>query len=346
MDIIELLKLALEKQASDLHVTVGSAPMLRINGQLFPINNKKVLPEDSLAMAQKLATPEQFSGFMQVGELDTSYSLPGYARYRVNLFKQRGTIGFVCRIIKQDPPSLEELCLPDVLRTFIQKSKGLLLVTGPTGSGKSTTLAALINHINENFSKHIITLEDPIEYIHQHKNSLVNQREIGQDCLDFSTGLRAALRQDPDVILVGEMRDLETISTAITAAETGHLVLATLHTTNAPQTIHRIIDVFPAEQQQQIKTQLASVLIGVISQRLFKRADGHGRVCAMETLVNTTAVANLIRSDKVHQINNIMETSRQDGMETMSRAVLELVQKGLILKEDVHEHIQDWEYYI
>lgn len=342
MDIIQLLTYAFEQKASDLHLTVGTTPIIRVNGTLMPMAHDKLLPSDTLTMVKSLITTEQYQRFMEVGELDTSFALQGYCRFRVNLFKQRGSVGIVCRVIKQDPPGLEQLHVPEVIRTFAHKSQGLLLVTGPTGSGKSTTLAALINYINENMSKHIITLEDPIEFVHHHKMSLVNQREIGEDCRNFATGLRAALRQDPDVILVGEMRDLETISTAITAAETGHLVLATLHTVNAPQTIDRIIDVFPSEQQQQIRTQLAGVLVGIISQRLFPKADQKGRVSGMEVLVNTNAVANLIRLNKVHQIKSLMETGKGVGMQTLETAVHELVKTGLISRHVASEYVPEW----
>jgi twitching motility protein PilT len=346
VDIIQLLTYAFEQKASDLHLTVGSVPVIRVNGHLKKLGETKLRPPETLDMAKDVTTDKQYEKLMEVGELDTSFSLPGYCRFRINIYKQRGSVGIACRVIKEYAPSLLELNLPDVVRTFAHKPQGLVLVTGPTGSGKSTTLAAIINYINDNMSKHIITLEDPIEYVHSHKKSLLNQREIGNDCKNFSAGLRAALRQDPDVILVGEMRDLETIKIAITAAETGHLVLATLHTTNAPQTIDRIIDVFPGEQQQQIRTQLAAVLVGIVSQRLIPISGQAGRMAATEILVNSSGVANLIRSDKIHQIKSLMETGRNTGMHTLEQSIQDMVQKGMISKQDALEYIPDWEPYM
>ena len=294
-------------------------------------------------MAKEITTEEQFERFQKAGELDFSYSLPGVCRFRVNIFRQRGSVGIVCRVINSEIPTLESLQVPPIIKEFAKHTQGILLVTGPTGSGKSTTLAAIIDYINETSSKHILTLEDPIEYLHTHKNSIVNQREIGQDSQTFGIALRAALRQDPDVILVGEMRDLDTIQTAITAAETGHLVLATLHTSGAAQTVDRIIDVFPAENQDQIRTQLASTLVGVISQRLLPIADGSGRIAAHEILVSNHAIANLIRSNKIHQIQTVLETSKASGMQTMNRAVLQLVKKGMVTRSSADEFVPDWD---
>jgi twitching motility protein PilT len=269
--------------------------------------------------------------------LDMSYGIPNLSRYRVNIFKQKGNVSLTIRLIPTKIPAMEALGLPAMAEEFAKKPQGLLLVTGPTGSGKSTTLAAIIDYINRTRGDHIITLEDPIEFVHPHKASIVNQREIGVDTESFTSGLRAALRQDPDVILVGEMRDLETISIAITAAETGHLVFGTLHTADAPQTIDRIIDVFPPEAQQQIRVQLASVLLGVMAQRLLPTMDGNGRVAAIEVLVNTPAIANLIRSEKVHQIRSVLQTGKAQGMQTMDMALRDLLQKRLITVDAAKE---------
>lgn len=339
----KLLHFAFTNKASDLHISTGITPVLRINGQLKKAGTESLLPEDTLRLAKEITTEGQFERIQWEGELDFSYSLQGICRFRVNVFHQRGSIGIVCRVINSKIPTLENLNLPEITKRFAKQTQGILLVTGPTGSGKSTTLAAIIDYINETQSKHILTLEDPIEYLHKHKNSIINQREIGQDSQSFGVALRAALRQDPDVILVGEMRDLDTIQTAITAAETGHLVLATLHTTGAAQTIDRIIDVFPGEHQQQIRTQLASTLVGVMSQRLLPTAEGGGRVAALEILVANHAIANLIRSNKIHQIQTILETSRAYGMQTMNRAISELVHNGIITRDVADEHVPNWD---
>jgi twitching motility protein PilT len=343
LDIEKLLVFSFEQKCSDLHITVGSTPMVRLNGELKKVGTYLLTPSNTLEMAKAITTTEQLECFTEQGEIDFSYEMKELCRFRVNLFRQKGAVAIVCRVINAKPPSLLELNTPDVIRKFAHQHQGLLLVTGPTGSGKSTTLAALIDYINEQMNKHIITLEDPIEYIHQHKNSLVNQREIGQDSISFASGLRASLRQDPDVILVGEMRDLETIQIAVTAAETGHLVLATLHTTSAPQTIDRIIDVFPGDQQQQIRVQLASVLLGVVSQRLLPTADQSSRVAVQEILVNTSGVANLIRSDKNHQIKSMIETGRNVGMQTMEMDANKLVREGRISREIATENVPGWE---
>jgi twitching motility protein PilT len=343
LDIEKLLVFSYDQKCSDLHITVGSTPMVRLNGELKKVGTYLLTPSDTLEMAKAITTTEQLECFTEQGEIDFSYEMKELCRFRVNLFRQKGAVAIVCRVINAKPPSLLELNTPDVIRKFAHQHQGLLLVTGPTGSGKSTTLAALIDYINEQMNKHIITLEDPIEYIHQHKNSLVNQREIGQDSFSFAAGLRASLRQDPDVILVGEMRDLETIQIAVTAAETGHLVLTTLHTTSAPQTIDRIIDVFPGDQQQQIRVQLASVLLGVVSQRLLPTADQSSRVAVQEILVNTSGVANLIRSDKNHQIKSMIETGRSVGMQTMEMDANKLVREGRISREIATENVPGWE---
>ncbi|GLG02070.1 twitching motility protein PilT [Alicyclobacillus hesperidum subsp. aegles] len=329
MNIDTFLVQAKEKNASDVHLSVNAPVMYRINGELEPAG-EPLSPDDLDAMARSMMNAEQWGRFLERGEIDFSYSIRGVSRYRVNAYRQRGCISVAARLIPARIPTLDELGLPKVFRTFMEKPHGLVLVTGPTGSGKSTSLAALLDAINQTQRRHIITLEDPIEYLHTHKMSIVDQREIGLDTLGFAPALRAALRQDPDILLVGEMRDLETISTAITASETGHLVFATLHTSDAVQTVERIIDVFPAEQQGQIRLQIASVLQGVISQRLHRSADGTYRVASFEVLVNTPAVANLIRTGKTHQIPSLMQTGKQFGMQTMEMSMQELVQQGKI----------------
>lgn len=332
-DIIQLLHLAYLSKASDLHISVGSPPVIRVDGKLHRIDENKVIPEEAASMAEVLLGSERSSAFRTAGEVDFSYPLDNGVRFRVNVYRQRGEISIAARAIPVEVPSLEQLSLPSVLSSLALKPQGLILVTGPTGSGKSSTLAAMINYINRTESKHIVTLEDPIEFLHSHGTSLIDQREVGSDTGSFANGLRAALRQDPDVILVGEMRDLETISAAVTAAETGHLVMATLHTTDAPQTIDRIIDAFPGHQQGQIRSQLASVLLAVLSQRLFPRAGGKGRLGATELLINTPAVANLIRTDKTHQLKNVMQTGRALGMHTLEMNIREYLQQGLIQPE-------------
>lgn len=336
----ELLINAYENKASDLHITVRSSPIYRINGQLVSFDQHLLSSNDTKKMAKALIKGEDWDLFLEKGELDFSYSIKDVARFRVNVFKQRQEISFVARVIPSDIPTMEELAMPLVLKQLAEKPQGLVLVTGPTGSGKSTTLAAMIDYVNEHESKHIITLEDPIEYLHMHKKSIVHQREVGLDTNNFTNGLRAALRQDPDVILVGEMRDLETISTAITAAETGHLVLATLHTNSATQTINRIIDVFPPYQQSQVRIQLASVLEGIISQRLLRNVNGTGRVAATEIMMNLPSVANLIRNEKVDQIENILQTSRAQGMRTLEMSVKELLEKNVISYESARPFLQ------
>lgn len=334
MNADELLRKAYEMKASDIHITVNSPPMFRIHGEMRAAANEVLTPYQTMEFAKELMNSEQYEEFVERGDYDFSYGIPDVSRYRVNVYKQKGNVSLTIRLIPQRIPAMEELGLPAIAEEFAKKPQGLLLVTGPTGSGKSTTLAAIVDYINRTRNEHIITLEDPIEFVHEHKKCIVNQREIGIDTHSFGTGLRAALRQDPDVILVGEMRDLETISTAITAAETGHLVFGTLHTADAPQTIDRVIDVFPPEAQQQIRVQLAAVLLGVMAQRLLPTVDGNGRVAAIEVLVNTPAVANLIRSEKVHQIRSIMQTGKALGMQTMEMSLRELLQQGKISVEE------------
>jgi twitching motility protein PilT len=328
-----LLRAAFELRASDVHLTVGVPPIMRINGELKKYGQDMLRPEDTEAMAKAIIPKWLWDQFQENGELDFSYGIPGISRFRINTYKQRSCISLAIRVVPTKIPTIDELRLPEVLKRIAEKPQGLVLVTGPTGSGKSTTLAAMIDYMNKTMRKHIITLEDPIEYLHKHGSCIIDQREVGFDTSNFANGLRAALRQDPDVILVGEMRDLETIHTAITAAETGHLVLGTLHTASAPATIDRIIDVFPPAQQSQIRIQLASVLVAIISQRLFPNVQKTGRVAATEVLINNAAVANLIRNEKVHQIVNVMQTSRAAGMHTLTTSIKELVQSGLVSRE-------------
>ncbi|CAM3478612.1 type IV pilus twitching motility protein PilT [Paenibacillus lupini] len=328
--IFSWLQEAYERRASDLHLSVGNVPAFRINGELRKIGDTPIAAQAAESMAISLMTSEQAEKLRLAGEVDFSIALPGCCRFRINVYKQRGFISLAARIVPSQIPTFEQLQLPASLVSLADKHQGLILVTGPTGSGKTSTLAALIDHINRTQAKHIVTLEDPIEFLHTSQNSIIDQREVGQDTRSFSNGLRAALRQDPDVILVGEMRDLETISAAITAAETGHLVLATLHTSDAPQTIDRIIDAFPTDQQGQIRTQLASVLVTIVAQRLIPRMAADGRACATEILMNTSAVANLIRTDKVHQIRSVLQTSRALGMHTLDMSVKELLHSGII----------------
>jgi len=336
-----LLRAAFELKASDLHLTVGIQPIMRINGDLKKYGKDHLRPEDTEGMAKAIIPEHMWEQFKEKGELDFSYGIPGVSRFRVNTYYQRSCISLAIRVVPQRIPTIDELELPNVLMKISEKPQGLILVTGPTGSGKSTTLAAMIHYMNETMRKHIITLEDPIEYLHRHGHSIIDQREVGFDTKNFANGLRAALRQDPDVILVGEMRDLETIQTAITAAETGHLVFGTLHTSSAPATINRIIDVFPPSQQAQVRIQLATVLVSIISQRLFQREDKKGRKAATEILINNAAVGNLIRNEKIHQIINIMQTSRAQGMHTLESSIKELVQSGAISKEAAEPYLQE-----
>ncbi|PZD93236.1 type IV pili twitching motility protein PilT [Paenibacillus sambharensis] len=331
MDKLRVLLAEVHKaSASDLHLAAGSPPVMRLHGQLQRIGQQLLMAEEINGMAIGLLEGEQWERFKLLGEMDLAWELEGISRYRVNAYRQRGQISLAIRTIPVDIPSLSSLGLPPAVEALAARPHGLVLVTGPTGSGKSSTLAAMIDHINATQKKHIVTLEDPVEFVHSNRMSLIQQREVGRDTGSFASGLRAALRQDPDVILVGEMRDPETIGAAVTAAETGHLVLATLHTTDAPQTIDRIIDAFPAHQQAQVRGQLAAVLAGVISQRLLPRPDGAGRCCAAEIMINTPAVANLIRSEKVHQIRSVLQTGRAQGMVTLDMSVQELLRQGRV----------------
>ena len=337
----ELISQAVSLNASDLHLTVGIPPTARIDGQLHPMGEEKCMPPDIEAMAMSVLDDTHKEILQRNGEVDLAYSVPGKGRYRLNIFRQRGVLAMAVRVLNTRIPSPEELGLPDVLLTMCQKKRGLVLVTGPTGSGKSTTLASLINIINHTTNQHIITLEDPIEYLHRHNKSIVNQREMGSDSQNYAAALRAALREDPDVILVGEMRDLETISTAITAAETGHLVFSTLHTVGAANTIDRIVDVFPPYQQQQIRTQLADVLECVVSQQLIPRQNREGRVAAIEVMLSNSAIRNHIRESKTFQIASVMQTNRKLGMITMDDALLELYHAGDISLEKALSYAQD-----
>lgn len=341
MTIEELLITAKENKASDVHITVGLPPKMRINGILVDMDYPRLLPPDTEAVISTMMSDKRLQQFEELGEIDFSYSIPQIGRYRVNVFHQRGSMAASIRLVSTKIPLPEELGIPKSVVDLYQKKRGLVLVTGPTGSGKSTTLASIIDRINSMREVHVITLEDPIEYLHNHKKAMVNQREVGLDTHSYSNALRAALREDPDVILVGEMRDLETISTAITAAETGHLVLSTLHTIGAASTIDRIVDVFPPHQQQQIRVQLSMVLESVISQQLIPTADKKSRVAAFEVMHSTHAIKNLIREAKSPQINSTIQTSKKLGMQTMDDAIFDLYMKGDIDKENAVSYAQD-----
>ncbi len=330
-DFSEVLRRMVEARASDVHLTAGFPPAIRDKGKITPMDGFPVLgTQDTREVVYSILNDDQRKRFETQKQLDFAYAIPGVARFRVNCFFQRGAVSAAFRLIPQDIPALDSLGVPQVLREMTQKPRGFVLVTGPTGSGKSTTLAAMIDVINRERQDHILTIEDPIEFLHQHKKSIVNQREIGSDADDFSLGLKAALREDPDVILVGEMRDLETIATALTAAETGHLVFATLHTQSTSQTVDRIIDVFPPEQQGQVRAQLSIALQGIVTQQLLPTADGMGRVVATEVLVPTPAIRNLIREGKTHQIYAAVQTSGAIGMQTMDADLARLVRAGKI----------------
>lgn len=341
MTIEELLITAKENKASDVHITVGLPPKMRINGILVDMDYPRLLPPDTEAVISTMMSDKRLQQFEELGEIDFSYSIPQIGRYRVNVFHQRGSMAASIRLVSTKIPLPEELGIPKSVVDLYQKKRGLVLVTGPTGSGKSTTLASIIDRINSMREVHVITLEDPIEYLHNHKKAMVNQREVGLDTHSYSNALRAALREDPDVILVGEMRDLETISTAITAAETGHLVLSTLHTIGAASTIDRIVDVFPPHQQQQIRVQLSMVLESVISQQLIPTADKKSRVAAFEVMHSTPAIKNLIREAKSPQINSTIQTSKKLGMQTMDDAIFDLYMQGDIDKENAVSYAQD-----
>jgi twitching motility protein PilT len=320
-----------EANASDVHLTAGFPPAMRDKGHIKAMEGfPKLNPQQTREVVYSILNDDQRKRFENDQQLDFAYAIPGVARFRVNCYFQRGSVSAAFRLVPQEVPSLDSLAVPQILRDMVNKPRGFILVTGPTGSGKSTTLAAMIDVINSERDDHILTIEDPIEFLHQHKKSIVNQREVGSDAPNFALGLRAALRQDPDAILVGEMRDLETISTALTAAETGHLVFATLHTQSTAQTVDRIIDVFPPEQQGQVRTQLSIALQGIVTQQLLPTADGRGRVVACEVLVPTPAVRNLIREGKTHQIYAAVQTAGAVGMQTMDADLARLVRAGKI----------------
>ncbi len=344
MTIQEYLSQAIAVNASDLHITVGKPPILRTDGALVPVGDQPLTPSDTLEMVKEILNPERFSILESVGEYDFSFGMNNLGRFRVNAYKQRGSFGMALRVVHGKIPTMEELRLPSIAAELSRKQRGLILVTGPTGSGKSTTLASMIDLINTERGCHIITLEDPIEYLHQHKRSMVNQREVGSDTKSFANGLRAALREDPDVILVGEMRDLETISIAVTAAETGHLVLSTVHTMGAANTIDRIIDIFPPYQQQQVRVQLAEILNGIISQQLIVKKNEKGRVGAFEVMVSTNAIRNLIREGKTHQIQSSLQTGAKFGMHTMDNDLLELYHQNIISRDSVLTYCYDHDY--
>lgn len=338
---IEYLTEAVRQKASDLHLSVGTPPACRIDGYLVNLSKLDLSVEEVEDMAAFVLNYRQNDSLNEHGEVDFAYSVPSLGRFRVNVFKQRGSTSIAARILNMDIPMPEDLGIPRGLVSMTDKRRGLVLVTGATGSGKSTTLASLINIINKKYRYHIITLEDPVEYLHRHNKSIVNQREMGMDSENYATALRAALRQDPDVILVGEMRDLETISIAVTAAETGHLVFSTLHTLGAANTIDRIIDVFPPGQQQQIRTQLADVLECVVSQQLIPRKSGNGRVAAFEVMIANSAIRNQIREAKTYQITSSMQTARKSGMQTMDDALYDLFIAGEIAEGDALHFAQD-----
>jgi twitching motility protein PilT len=334
LDFADLLLEVIERNASDLHLTAGAHPTVRVRGRLTPLEDYPVMTtEMTREIVYSILSNDQRQRLETDWQIDFAYAIPGRARFRVNAYYQRAAIGAAFRLIPYSIKSLDELGMPSVLHDLARKPRGFVLVTGPTGSGKSTTLAAIVDEINASREEHIMTIEDPIEFLHAHKKCIVNQREIGSDAQSFAHGLKAALRQDPDVILVGEMRDLETIHTALTAAETGHLVFATLHTQDTPQTIDRIIDVFPASQQQQVRVQLSVALQGIVTQQLLPTADGAGRVAACEVLLATPAIRNLIREGKTHQIYSSLQTGGNIGMQTMDAALATLVRAGKITQK-------------
>jgi twitching motility protein PilT len=333
IDFADIITQMIQRGASDLHITAGAPPTIREKGTLRPLPGYAPLtPNQTRAIIYGILSNDQRQRLEEHLQLDFAYSVPRMARFRINCYFQRNAMAAAFRLIPSDIKTIEQLGLPHQLHEFVTKPRGLVLVTGPTGSGKSTSLAAVINEINEQRHDHILTIEDPIEFLHRHKNCIVNQREIGTDAESFALGLKAALRQDPDVILVGEMRDLDTISTALTAAETGHLVFGTLHTQDTSSTVDRIIDVFPPGQQEQVRVQLSMTLQGIVTQQLLPRADGSGRICACEILMPTPAIRNLVREGKTHQIYSVLQTGGQHGMQTMDTALAELVRAGVITR--------------
>lgn len=334
LHIDELLHIIVDKNASDLHICTDSEPIIRMDGELKRLNYTKFTPQQTQRMLYEIISDDNIQKFETTLELDFSYSLPRRARFRVNIYRERGAVAAAFRLIASKIPTTRDLNLPPILDTLTERPRGLVLVTGPTGSGKSTSLAAMVNHINTSRAVHIITIEDPIEYLHSHKLSIINQRELGGDTKSFNNALRASLREDPDVLLVGEMRDTETIHLAITAAETGHLVFATLHTNTAAESIDRMIDVFPPGQQEQVRIQLSNNLVAIISQQLLPRAGAPGRVPANEIMIATPAIRNLIREAKTHQISSMIQTSGAIGMTTMDQCLRDLYNKGLITMDE------------
>ena len=341
IDIDDILIQATDMGASDIHFAVDNPVTIRIDGTLVPLGDTILTSERTAEYAKHLIKSFKYGEFEEAGQIDISYRISGHSAYRINVFRYGGKIGIACRTISDIIPTIQDLSLPDTLDRIAQLQSGLVIVTGPTGCGKSTTIAAIIDAINRDQKRHILTIEDPIEYIHKNKNCIITQREVGRDCSNFSDALRAGLRQDPDVIMVGEMRDLETISIAVTAAETGHLVLATLHTRNTYQTIERIIDVFPSTHQQQIRVQLANSLMAVFAQRLVPRKGGTGRLPAVESMIVTPAVRNLIRENKVHQLYTFIQTGQKTGMQTMDDHLLSLYKRRLIEKDVLLENAHD-----
>ncbi len=340
-DLNELLLEVLERGGSDLHITVGVPPMMRLNGRLTPLEPGSLTAKETRESVYTMMTEDQRAALERDWEFDFAYSIPGRARFRVNAYFQRNSVGAAFRLIPMEIRSVRELGLPPILEELALKPRGLVLVTGPTGSGKSTTLAAMIDFVNENREDHIMTVEDPIEYLHNHRKAMINQREVGADTKSFANALKFVLRQDPDVILIGEMRDLETVAAALTAAETGHLVFATLHTQDATQTVDRVIDVFPPYQQQQIRVQLSGTLQGIVSQQLLPTADGCGRVVVSEVLIPTSGIRNLIREGKTHQLATAMQTGSQHGMVTMDSSLADRYRQGMITLETAMQRAVD-----
>ncbi len=335
MDILELLKLMVEKRASDLHVRVPSPPVLRVDGELLPLKNLPQATMEDIEIAfDYITTPEQRNRFHLEKELDFAYSVPGLARFRVSVMRQRGTISLAFRLVPFKVFTIDELALPEICKELILKPRGLILVTGPTGSGKSTTMAAMLNYLNENMARNVITIEDPIEYLHPNIKCLIAQRDLGDDTKGFDVALIHALRHDPDVIVVGELRDLETVQTAMRAAETGHVVMGTLHTTDAPQTVDRIIDIFPPNQQPQIRLQFSQVIVAVLSQTLLPRASGRGRIAAFEIMTGNSAVKNLVREGKTYELHSVMQLSSAENMQTLDQALADLVRKKIVTLEE------------
>ncbi len=336
------LRLVAQQKASDLHLTVGRYPTFRIDGKLYPYKEDSLLtPAEIKGMGEVLLTPENKEKLIKEGQVDFSYSFEDKARFRVNAFFQMGSLSIAMRLVPREIKTLKQLNLPEVIYDFTRYSQGLFLVVGPIGHGKSTTLAALIDEINHNYDKHILTIEDPIEYVYEQDRCIISQREVNRDTSSFSAALRAVFREDANVILIGEMRDLETIQTALTAAETGHLIFATLHTNDSPQTVDRIIDVFPPDQQNQVRSQLAASLLGVVSQRLLPLAKGGGRIPAVEIMIKNNAIENLIRTQKNYQIANVIETSMDQNMITLDRSLANMTREGLITQEEALRYVRD-----